>query len=118
MWTDVAVGQKTILRNSDIARVRFFNPQTNEYTSLYDTLNISSVRLDIKFKSSFFIPIKKRSTLRQLVEFNGLFADQVFFNELYNFGGYATLRGFDENELFASKALVYKGRVQVLDWRK
>lgn len=114
VWTDVAVGQKTILRNSDIARVRFFNPQTNEYTSLYDTLNISSVRLDIKFKSSFFIPIKKRSTLRQLVEFNGLFADQVFFNELYNFGGYATLRGFDENELFASKALVYTAEYRYL----
>jgi len=26
---------------------------------------------------------------------------------LYNFGGFATLRGFDENELFASKALTY-----------
>jgi hypothetical protein len=36
-----------------------------------------------------------------------LFSENLFFNELYNFGGYATLRGFDENELFASKALTY-----------
>ena len=38
---------------------------------------------------------------------NALFAKQIFFNELNNFGGYSTLRGFDENELFASKALSY-----------
>ncbi len=36
-----------------------------------------------------------------------MFTDQVFFNELYNFGGFSTLKGFDENEIFASKALTY-----------
>ncbi len=104
---DVAIGQKVIIPNSDIRKVKFLNEETGQLISVYDTAELRSTRLEIKIASSYFIPIKQRSTIRQQVTFNGLFADQVFFNELYNFGGYSSLRGFDENELFASKALTY-----------
>ena len=104
---DLAVGQKTILRNTEIANVKFVNSTNNTLISLYDTLNTKSLRLDFSVSTSLYIPIKKRSTIYQRFNFKALFANQIFFNELYNFGGFSTLRGFDENEIFASKALSY-----------
>ncbi|MDA8885969.1 BamA/TamA family outer membrane protein [Bacteroidia bacterium] len=104
---DVAIGQKTILKNELIKKVKFLNSETNQLISLYDTMDTRSIRLDFTLNASFFIPIKKRGTVHQKLQFNGLFSDQIFFNELYNFGGFSSLRGFDENELFASKSLNY-----------
>ncbi len=105
--TDVALGQKTILRNSEIDRVEFFNPSSGKQISIYDTLNKQSLRISFSLNGTLYIPIKKLSTIVQKINLQGIVANQVFFNELYNFGGFATLRGFDENELFASKALIY-----------
>jgi outer membrane protein assembly factor BamA len=107
LLADVAVGQKTVERNTQVNRVKFTDASTGQLISIYDTMNLKSVRLDISVSTSFFIPIKKRGTIHQKLSFNGLFANQIFFNELYNFGGFSTLRGFDENEIFASKVLSY-----------
>jgi hemolysin activation/secretion protein len=104
---DFAVGQKTILRNTEISSVKFLNTDNNTLISLYDTMDVKSIRLDFSLRASLYIPIKKSSTIHQRVNFQALFANQIFFNELYNFGGFSTLRGFDENEIFASKALTY-----------
>lgn len=104
---DVAVGQKEIIRNTDIRKVKFTNTDNGQLISVYDTARLRSTRLELKLTTSYFIPVKERGTVRQRLTFNGLFSNQLFFNELYNFGGYSTLRGFDENELFASKALTY-----------
>lgn len=104
---DFSVGQKTVIRNSEINQVKFLHDQTNKFISIYDTLTLRSTRLNFSLSTAFFIPIGKRSTIHQKLDLNALFAEQIFFNELTNFGGYSTLRGFDENELFASKALSY-----------
>jgi hypothetical protein len=111
---DVAIGQKQIVRNADIRRVKFINAENSQFISVYDTAQLKSTRLDIKLSASYFIPIKERGTFLQKLSFNGLFASQLFFNELYNFGGYSSLRGFDENELFASKALTYTAEYRYL----
>lgn len=107
LLADVAIGQKQILPHAEIRQVTFANTENATLINVYDTVQLRSTRLDVKISSSYFIPIKARSTLRQVLTFNGLFSQNLFFNELYNFGGNATLRGFDENELFASKALTY-----------
>ena len=104
---DVAIGQKQILRNLLVSSVKYTNTNTGEQISIYDTLENQSIRLDIKLGVSAYIPIRKRATIHQSLDIEALFAEQIFFNELYNFGGFATLKGFDENELFASKSLRY-----------
>jgi hypothetical protein len=105
--TDVAIGQKTIQKNRDISNMKFFDTQTGKTLSLYDTIKLKQLRLNATINLTSFIPIKEKSTIHQNLSFRGLFSDQVFFNELYNFGGYSTLKGFDENEFFASKSLIY-----------
>ncbi len=104
---DAALGQKTILRNTQIDLVEFLNTETGQMISVYDTIDKKSLRGNISLQTELFIPIRKSSTIRQSLQVMGLFSDQVFFNELYNFGGFSSLRGFDENELFASKAAIY-----------
>jgi translocation and assembly module TamA len=111
---DGAIGQKQIVRNADIRQVKFANSDNGSIISVYDTAQLKSTRLEFKVASSYFIPIKKRSTLHQKLSFQGLFASNVFFNELYNFGGYSSLRGFDENEFFASKMLTYTAEYRYL----
>lgn len=54
------------------------------------------------FEVDYYLPVGKRSTIR----FGGLaqfyFADTVYANEQIRFGGLKTLRGFDEEALFAT----------------
>ena len=105
--TDLAIGQKTIQKNRDINSMKFFDTQTGKNLSLYDTIKLKQLRLNATINLTSFIPIKEKSTIHQNLSFRGLFSDQVFFSEFYNFGGYSTLKGFDENEFFASKSLIY-----------
>ena len=104
---DFSVGQKTILRNTLINNVKYVNTENGSLISIYDTLDAKSFRLNLSFDASLFVPIKSSSVFVQKLSFNGLFTENILFNELNNFGGYSTLRGFDENELFASKYLSY-----------
>jgi translocation and assembly module TamA len=104
---DAAIGQKTILRNTEIDLVKYTNTETGQPISIYDTIDKKSYRSNFSIEAAYYIPIKKSSTIKQNLKVMGLVTEQVFFNELYNFGGFSTLRGFDENELFASKALIY-----------
>ncbi len=105
--TDLAIGQKTIKKNRVINNMKFFDSETGKTLSLYDTIKLKQLRLNAFINLTSFIPIKEKSTIHQNLSFRGLFSEQVFFNELYNFGGYSNLKGFDENEFFASKSLIY-----------
>ena len=114
IYADIAVGQKTLLRNTPINQVKYINTENGQLISIYDTINNRSVRLDFKIHSTLYIPIKKRSTFLQKIQFDALFAKDILFNELYNIGGFSTLRGFDENEIFASKLLSYTAEYRYL----
>ncbi|MBR9861510.1 hypothetical protein GYB22_12365 [bacterium] len=107
IYTDFAIGLKQLQRDLQVESVAFPNPDGPGTISIYDTLNLRSLRARVEFKGIFHIPLFKQSTLVQKVGFSAIFADQILFNELYNFGGFATLKGFDENEIFASKFLRY-----------
>ena len=105
--SNFGIGQKTIQKNRDINNLKFTDSQTGNVISLYDTIDLKYLRLSTLIDITLFIPIKKKSTIHQNLSFRGIFSEQIFFNEYYNFGGFSTLKGFDENEFFASKSLIY-----------
>ncbi len=105
--SNFGIGQKTIQKNRDINNLKFTDSQTGNVISLYDTIDLKYLRLSTLIDINLFIPIKKKSTIHQNLSFRGIFSEQIFFNEYYNFGGFSTLKGFDENEFFASKSLIY-----------
>ena len=105
---DIAVGRKSILRNSLIDAVRFYHPDQNQSLSIYDTLRSTSFRSRLELETKWFIPLFENATLVNQVVFNGLFAKKVLFNEYYNFGGFSSLQGFDERSLFANRYALYR----------
>lgn len=85
-----AVGTKNIKKNNAIKESLYNGIKLN--SSLYNTTSI----LD------YYIPLKKRSVIK-LSSKNGLTLNESLFdNELIRIGGLFTLRGFDEESIFAT----------------
>lgn len=80
------------------------NPAINPV--VYDSLTLKTNSYKSTATAEFFIPFFKRQTV-QLKGSGGLLAaEKVFNNELYRIGGLRTLRGFDEESIFASSYLI------------
>lgn len=71
--------------------------------SISDKKNVA--RASIQFDNYF--SLAKRHVLKFSAAFETYYAPQIFQNELYRFGGLNSLRGFNEDELFASTKLSY-----------
>lgn len=97
---DVGIGKKRIRRDSKIAQVKF-NEGNGNYT-VYDSVELVSTQYRLGINFRYFFPVKLRSTFMAAVDGRHLVSNQIFFNELYRFGGLKTLRGFDEQSIFAS----------------
>lgn len=92
--TSLAAGQKTILKNPEV--------DDAEYESLQLKTDIYNAKLNI----GTYIPLGNRSTF--LVRARGayLLNENMFRNEIYRIGGLKTLRGFNEQSIFASAYVV------------
>ncbi len=55
------------------------------------------------FQSSFFQPIKNKSTVHLFVNSQANFTENLFINELDQIGGLGTIRGVDHRSIFVSK---------------
>ena len=85
-----SVGNKEIRRNANLPE------------QMYDTLQLKTIQYQTNLDGMFFLPIQKRSTIKFGFLGGVLNNDQVFENELFRIGGLRTLRGFDEESIFAS----------------
>jgi hypothetical protein len=85
-----AAGNKTIKKNSKI------NP------AVYDSLKLKSSQYKYTADADFYIPFFTKSTIKLGTKNGALINDQLFENELYRIGGMSTLRGFDEESIYAS----------------
>lgn len=85
-----AVGTKNIKKNNAIKE------------SLYDGITLNSSLYNTTSILDYYIPLKKRSVIK-LSSKNGLTLNESLFdNELIRIGGLFTLRGFDEESIFAT----------------
>jgi len=85
-----AAGQKEILRNQQID------------DSEYEGIDLKSDLYNGRFNGGVYIPFGKRSTILVRMRSATLLNDNLFRNELYRIGGLKTLRGFNEQAIFAS----------------
>lgn len=96
-----SIGVRQITRDSRIDEVRF-KDQNNQLISIYDTMSLRNLQGLIDGEFQWFIPIRKRQTLLLGFRSFNLLNRSIYFNELLQTGGNKTLRGFDEQSLFAS----------------
>jgi outer membrane protein assembly factor BamA len=90
---DLSVGNKTI---EPISSLEEINP------SAYDNIPLKSTLFNGRIDMSMFIPIGKRSTVKLRNQTAAVYNDALFENELLRIGGIKTLRGFDEESIFAN----------------
>jgi outer membrane protein assembly factor BamA len=81
------------------------NPNINEVA--YDGLLLRSVQNQAEAQVSAFIRLYRNNVLKLGVQGAGVFGNSVIFkNELFRIGGLKTLRGFDEESIFASTYVI------------
>jgi outer membrane protein assembly factor BamA len=83
LLTDVAIGNRNA-RKSDTS----------------DVITTTTFRMSVQF--NWFIPLAKRHVLRFGANAETYYAPEIYENERFRFGGLTTLRGFNEDELFAT----------------
>lgn len=69
-------------------------------TDTSDVISTTTFRIAVQF--NWFIPLAKRHVLRFGANAESYYAPDIYENERFRFGGLTTLRGFNEDELFAT----------------
>lgn len=90
LYAEASAGNKRILFDSDIGAERYAGLQEN------------SLLINAVLQASYFIPIPNRSTVMIGVKGAMMRNENLFESEIYRIGGLRTLRGFDEESIYAS----------------
>jgi len=93
--TNASAGTKKIKQNAKLDPV------------IYSTINLNSTQYNGDIEASIFIPFAARNTLMIANKSAFLYGEATFLNELYRIGGLKTLRGFDEESIFASAYSIF-----------
>ena len=91
------VGSRTLLKDNIISQVKFENQKT-----LYDSINLRTTQLFYKIKYDHFFKLGNSSTFKFGVYMTQIVSDNLYFNELLREGGINSLKGFNEQSIFAS----------------
>lgn len=91
---NASAGNRIILKNNKL------NPV------IYEGLELKTVQYESEFSGNIFIPLFEKSTLQIRSQAAWLNSKTIFQNELYRIGGIKTLRGFDEESIFASTYVI------------
>ena len=92
---NVSAGTKNIRKNSKLN------------SKAYDNLKLNSTQYNVEFEGSLFIPLMNRSTIKIGNQSAFLYGETMFQNELFRIGGLKSLRGFDEESIFASAYSIF-----------
>lgn len=92
--TNASVGNRDIKKN----------PKLNDI--LYTNIQLRSTQYQADGNFAFYIPLVKYSTIKIGAQGGSVMGPQLFKNELYRIGGFKTLRGFDEQSIYASSYVI------------
>jgi outer membrane protein assembly factor BamA len=95
LQVNASAGTKVIKKNSKV------NPEVYEKIKLNSTQYISDLELNV------FLPLGNRSTVKVGNQSAFLYGETTFQNELFRIGGLKSLRGFDEESIFASAYSIF-----------
>lgn len=75
---------------------------------LYQNIKLDVTQYNIDYSLEAYFPLSGRMVLNAGVKGANIISPTIFQNELFRFGGLKTLRGFDEESIFASSYTVLK----------
>ena len=71
-----------------------------------DSVDLSIVQYNLSGVLNYYYPLTKRIVLRSKISGGSVVSEQIFTNDLFRIGGLKTLRGFVENEFYASDYVI------------
>lgn len=110
---NAAVGLKTIQRNQTINNLTFLQTD-GSYKNIYDTMHLKSTQFRCFIKADYFIPLAKKWVYRTEINAAHIATQSLFFSELFRIGGLNTLKGFDEQSIFASSYGIINAELRYL----
>ena len=97
-----SAGTKRLKKNSQIIRLKDENDPSFDYGTLYDTLKTSTYQFRLSAAGAHYFSLSNASTIRFAVSAAWYQSPKIFWNELFQIGGYRLLRGFNEESILAS----------------
>lgn len=109
-----SIFKRKIEKDIRVEKVKFYNTSTASYFNVYDSTNLVSYQFLFQYNLAKPILLTKKIVLYN--ELNGyhFISPTVYFNELYRFGGNKSLKGFNEQSLFASSASIITTEIRYL----
>jgi len=95
-----AAGNKVILRNPAIR------------SEIYDSLMLTSLQMRSNLNAAYYVSIVKRLVWHQRFLGGALINDQLFNNEVYRIGGHRSIRGFNEESIFATNYAIARSEIR------
>jgi outer membrane protein assembly factor BamA len=97
-------GSRKIIPNSNILGLtRDHLGRPYPFSSLYDTIRLRTAQFKFSARLNKFNRIGKQGTLKTGMQAGWMEGSRLLQNELFQLGGIKTLRGFDEEFLYASR---------------
>ena len=96
----LGAGNKKIKKNNSITQIK--GPDFNA-NALYDSVKLNTYQLRLQTTAAHYFPLGKQATLKFAVNAGWFQSPDYFQNELFQIGGFKTLRGFDEESIFTNR---------------
>jgi outer membrane protein assembly factor BamA len=96
-------GTKKIKKNNQVLELKDPNDPAFDFETLYDTVKLKSYQVKFSGAAAKYFPIGKQSVFKSGIQGGILHSGQVYRNELFQIGGFKTLRGFDEESEYVSR---------------
>ncbi|MBL7739254.1 MAG: BamA/TamA family outer membrane protein [Chitinophagaceae bacterium] len=99
------VGTKKLKRNNLVLELKDPGDPAYDFGKLYDTMKLKTYQFRVKATAAKYFPVGKqnKSTVKTAINAGFFQSGNVFRNELFQIGGYKTLRGFDEESQYLSQ---------------
>ena len=101
-----STGTKKIKKNNEILELKDPSDPSFDFDVLYDTVKLKSYQFRFMGSIAKYFPVGKQGTCKTAINGGTFFSDNIFRNELFQIGGYKTLRGFDEESQYVSQYAV------------
>lgn len=100
-----SAGTKKIKKNNQVLELKDPGDPSFDFESLYDTLKLKSYQFRIRATAARYFPLgrKNKNTVKAAINAGFFQSENIFKNELFQLGGYKSLRGFDEESQYLSQ---------------
>jgi len=101
-----SAGLRKIRKSEAIVKLKDPSDPSFDYNSLYDGLDLETYQFRIRMQGAQYFKLTRASTFKAGLQAGWFQSPSIFRNELFQIGGYRTLRGFDEESIFASQFVI------------